>query len=107
MRAVVLAVACSVASAFVAAPMPTLQTPKTVVKAFESEVGVQAPLGMFDPLGLLEDGALLWCCLSVCLSVERDDDNDDDDTWCCLVRKHTKAARVFESRRRCRPPSPS
>jgi len=29
--------------------------PKTVVKAFESELGAQPPLGCWDPLGILEN----------------------------------------------------
>ena len=50
---VVLALALSSVTAF--APVPSVTTPKTVVKAFESEIGAQPPLGFFDPLGLLAD----------------------------------------------------
>jgi len=50
-RAAILALALGTASAFVA-PVPARAT--TVVKAFESEVGAQPPLGLFDPLMLLE-----------------------------------------------------
>lgn len=50
----VLALALSSVAAF--APVPSMTAPKTVVKAFESEVGAQAPLGMFDPLGIMDDG---------------------------------------------------
>merc|ERR1719517_426159 len=42
----------SSAAAF--APAPTAKTP-TALNAFESELGVQPPLGFFDPLGLLDD----------------------------------------------------
>merc|ERR1711865_1315025 len=36
------------------APAQVAQT-STALNAFEGEVGVQAPLGLFDPLGLLDD----------------------------------------------------
>jgi len=51
-RAAVLALCLGAASAFVA-PAPARAT--TVVKAFETEVGAQPPLGCWDPLGLLEN----------------------------------------------------
>ncbi|KAJ8607791.1 hypothetical protein CTAYLR_009240 [Chrysophaeum taylorii] len=50
---VVLALCLTSAAAF--APVASHAAPKTVVKAFETELGVQAPLGFFDPLGLLAD----------------------------------------------------
>ena len=42
------------ASAAAFAPSPVAQT-STALNAFESELGVQPPLGFFDPLGLLDD----------------------------------------------------
>ena len=42
------------ASAVAFAPSQVAQT-STSLNAFEGEVGVQAPLGLFDPLGLLDD----------------------------------------------------
>eukprot|EP00552_Chaetoceros_brevis_P005085 CAMPEP_0197734864 /NCGR_PEP_ID=MMETSP1435-20131217/25_1 /TAXON_ID=426625 /ORGANISM="Chaetoceros brevis, Strain CCMP164" /LENGTH=199 /DNA_ID=CAMNT_0043322301 /DNA_START=1 /DNA_END=600 /DNA_ORIENTATION=+ len=42
------------ASAAAFAPAQVAQT-STALNAFEGEVGVQAPLGLFDPLGLLDD----------------------------------------------------
>uniref|UniRef100_A0A7S3VB72 Uncharacterized protein n=1 Tax=Chaetoceros debilis TaxID=122233 RepID=A0A7S3VB72_9STRA len=42
------------ASAVAFAPSQVAQT-TTSLSAFEGEVGVQAPLGLFDPLGLLDD----------------------------------------------------
>ena len=42
------------ASAVAFAPSQVAQT-STSLAAFEGEVGVQAPLGLFDPLGLLDD----------------------------------------------------
>ena len=53
-RTIVLALSAASASAFVAAPRATAP-PKTVVAAFESEIGAQPPLGCWDPLGLLND----------------------------------------------------
>merc|ERR1719517_63968 len=44
----------SSAAAF--APAPTAKTP-TALNAFESELGVQPPLGFFDPLGMLDDAS--------------------------------------------------
>eukprot|EP00632_Arachnochrysis_sp_CCMP2950_P016396 CAMPEP_0185700002 /NCGR_PEP_ID=MMETSP1164-20130828/7247_1 /TAXON_ID=1104430 /ORGANISM="Chrysoreinhardia sp, Strain CCMP2950" /LENGTH=144 /DNA_ID=CAMNT_0028366951 /DNA_START=70 /DNA_END=501 /DNA_ORIENTATION=+ len=53
-----LAALCSTASAFVAPINGAVTTPsKTVVKAFETELGVQPPLGFWDPLGLLSDAS--------------------------------------------------
>jgi len=42
------------ASAAAFAPSQVAQS-STALKAFESELGAQAPLGLFDPLGLLDD----------------------------------------------------
>eukprot|EP00632_Arachnochrysis_sp_CCMP2950_P010994 CAMPEP_0185697956 /NCGR_PEP_ID=MMETSP1164-20130828/6049_1 /TAXON_ID=1104430 /ORGANISM="Chrysoreinhardia sp, Strain CCMP2950" /LENGTH=196 /DNA_ID=CAMNT_0028364855 /DNA_START=86 /DNA_END=673 /DNA_ORIENTATION=+ len=51
-----LAALFSTASAFMAPMNGAVTTPsKTVVKAFETELGVQPPLGFWDPLGLLKD----------------------------------------------------
>ncbi|KAJ8610920.1 hypothetical protein CTAYLR_009767, partial [Chrysophaeum taylorii] len=50
---VVVALCLTSAAAF--APVASHAAPKTVVKAFETELGVQPPLGFFDPLGLLAD----------------------------------------------------
>ncbi|KAJ8607691.1 hypothetical protein CTAYLR_007294 [Chrysophaeum taylorii] len=47
--------ALCLASAAAFAPVASHAAPKTVVKAFETELGVQPPLGFFDPLGLLSD----------------------------------------------------
>jgi len=52
-RTVVLALTLGAASAFVAPK--SAAAPKTVVKAFENEIGAQPPLGFFDPLGFLDD----------------------------------------------------
>jgi len=52
-RAAVLALTLGAASAFVAPK--SAAAPKTVVKAFENEIGAQPPLGFFDPLGFLDD----------------------------------------------------
>lgn len=49
-------VALLVAAAAAFAPVPSVTTPKTVVKAFENDVGVTAPLGVFDPFGVIADG---------------------------------------------------
>jgi len=43
-----------IASAAAFAPAKVANT-QTAIKAFESEIGAQAPLGFYDPLGLLED----------------------------------------------------
>jgi len=43
-----------VASAAAFAPSQVAQT-STTLNAFEGEIGAQAPLGFFDPLGLLDD----------------------------------------------------
>merc|ERR1719384_2285668 len=43
-----------IASAAAFAPSKVAQT-STALNAFESELGVQPPLGFFDPLGLLDD----------------------------------------------------
>jgi len=52
-RATVLALTIGAAAAFVAPKSAAV--PKTVVKAFESEIGAQPPLGFFDPLGFLDE----------------------------------------------------
>jgi hypothetical protein len=52
MKLAVLTTLAASAAAF--APAPVAQT-ATALNAFESELGVQAPLGFFDPLGLLDD----------------------------------------------------
>lgn len=49
------ALALAFASAAAFAPPAARTTPKTVVHAFESEIGAQPPLGFWDPLGLLAD----------------------------------------------------
>ncbi len=55
MRAVIVALCASSAAAFMA-PMAA-SAPKTVVAAdFSGEIGAQAPLGFWDPLGLVADG---------------------------------------------------
>jgi hypothetical protein len=48
-------IASLVASAVAFAPAKQAAT-STTLKAFEGELGAQAPLGFFDPLGLVEDG---------------------------------------------------
>ena len=53
-RAIVLALTVASASAFVAAPRAAA-APKTVVAAFETEIGAQPPRGCWDPFGLLEN----------------------------------------------------
>ncbi|KAJ8605102.1 hypothetical protein CTAYLR_000398 [Chrysophaeum taylorii] len=50
-----LVAALCLTSAAAFAPIASHAAPKTVVKAFETELGVQPPLGFFDPLGLLAD----------------------------------------------------
>ena len=53
MKSVIIASLIAAASAFA----PAKQAPATTaVQAFENELGAQAPLGMFDPLGLCADG---------------------------------------------------
>jgi len=54
LRTIVLALTVASASAFVAAPRAAA-APKTVVAAFETEIGAQPPLGCWDPFGLLEN----------------------------------------------------
>merc|ERR1719464_2545187 len=49
------ALAALVGSATAFAPAPVARTASTSLSAFESELGVQPPLGFFDPLGLLDD----------------------------------------------------
>ena len=53
MKTAVLASLIASAAAF--APAKTAQT-STALNAFENELGAQAPLGFFDPLGLVADG---------------------------------------------------
>ena len=52
MKLIIAATLATSAAAF--APSQVAQT-STSLAAFEGEVGVQAPLGLFDPLGLLDD----------------------------------------------------
>ncbi|KAL7544052.1 hypothetical protein ACHAXR_013491 [Thalassiosira sp. AJA248-18] len=52
MKSVIFAAAIASAAAF--APAPVAKT-TSALNAFESELGAQAPLGFFDPLGLLDD----------------------------------------------------
>ena len=52
MKLIIAATLAASAAAF--APSQAAQT-STSLGAFEGEVGVQAPLGLFDPLGLLDD----------------------------------------------------
>jgi len=52
MKLIIAATLAASAAAF--APSQVAQT-TTSLAAFEGEVGVQAPLGLFDPLGLLDD----------------------------------------------------
>ena len=52
MKLIIAATLAASAAAF--APSQVAQT-STSLAAFEGEVGVQAPLGLFDPLGLLDD----------------------------------------------------
>ena len=52
MKLIIAATLAASAAAF--APSQVAQT-TTSLSAFEGEVGVQAPLGLFDPLGLLDD----------------------------------------------------
>ena len=47
-------VASLIASAAAFAPAKTAQT-STALNAFDSEIGVTAPIGFYDPLGLLKD----------------------------------------------------
>jgi len=53
MQKIVLALALATAAAF--APVPSVTNPKTVVQAFETEIGAQPPLGFWDPLGMLKE----------------------------------------------------
>ena len=56
LRAIVLALTVASASAFVVPHAAT--APKTIAAAFDAskQLGAQAPLGFFDPLGLHADG---------------------------------------------------
>jgi len=47
-------IAATIASAAAFAPAPVAKTTSSL-NAFESELGAQAPLGFFDPLGMLDD----------------------------------------------------
>jgi hypothetical protein len=51
-----LIVASLLASATAFAPASQKTTSTTALSALESELGAQAPLGFFDPLGLCKDG---------------------------------------------------
>lgn len=52
MKSVIFAAAIASAAAF--APAPVAKTSSSALNAFENELGAQAPLGFFDPLGMLE-----------------------------------------------------
>lgn len=55
-RALVLALALSAASAFMGSPVVHRPARGAAMKmSFETEIGTQAPLGFWDPLGLLND----------------------------------------------------
>lgn len=54
MKLAILASALATATAF--APAQQAATSTTALAAFEGELGAQAPLGFFDPLGLVSDG---------------------------------------------------
>jgi hypothetical protein len=54
MKLLILASALATATAF--APAQQAATSTTALSAFEGELGAQAPLGFFDPLGLVSDG---------------------------------------------------
>jgi len=49
-------VASLIAGAAAFAPVQQKVASSTALNAFENELGAQAPLGFFDPLGLVEDG---------------------------------------------------
>ena len=53
MKLIIAATLAASAAAF--APAQVAQTSTTALSAFENELGVQPPLGFFDPLGLLAD----------------------------------------------------
>ena len=53
MKLIIAATFAASAAAF--APAQVAQTSTTALSAFENELGVQPPLGFFDPLGLLAD----------------------------------------------------
>jgi hypothetical protein len=55
MKTVIFAALVASASAF--APAQQAATSTTALAAYESELGVQAPLGFFDPLGLLNNAS--------------------------------------------------
>ena len=54
MKSVIIASLIASAAAF--APVSQKSSSTTLSMAFENEVGAQAPLGFFDPLGLVKDG---------------------------------------------------
>ena len=54
MKSVIIASLIASAAAF--APVSQTASSSALSMAFESEVGAQAPLGFFDPLGLVKDG---------------------------------------------------
>merc|ERR1712003_481370 len=55
MKSVIATTLIGPAAAFV--PTPTSKATPTALNAFESELGVQPPLGFFDPLGMLDDAS--------------------------------------------------
>ena len=54
MKLTILAAAVASAAAF--APAPVAKVSTVALNAFESELGSQAPIGFYDPLGLVSDG---------------------------------------------------
>merc|ERR1719329_1420155 len=52
MKSAIIAAVIGSAAAF--APAPVAKT-TSAINAFENELGAQAPLGFFDPLGMLDD----------------------------------------------------
>jgi hypothetical protein len=49
-------IAASLVASAVAFAPASQKSSSSAVQAFESELGAQAPLGFFDPLGLVADG---------------------------------------------------
>jgi Chlorophyll A-B binding protein len=56
MKLTILATLLSCAAAFAPASQKAASSTTALNMAFENEIGAQAPLGFFDPLGLVEDG---------------------------------------------------
>ena len=55
MKLIIAATLAASAAAF--APAQVAQTSTTALSAFENELGVQPPLGFFDPLGYMKDAS--------------------------------------------------